>query len=53
MRSDEFKKILVIPIYLLTLPILIIEYNDLFVFNTLRLCSSYLFVIGLICKFIK
>jgi hypothetical protein len=47
MRSDEFKEIL---IYLLTLLILIIEYNDLFVFNTLRLCSSYIFVIGLVYK---
>jgi len=53
MRSDELKKFLIIAIYILTGVILLIEYNDLLVFDTIRLCSSYLFFIGLICKYIK
>jgi hypothetical protein len=53
MRSDEFKKFLIIAIYILTGVILLIEYNDLLVFDTIRLCSSYLFFISLICKYIK
>ena len=53
MKSNEFKKLLIILIYVLTGIILLIEYNDLIVFDTIRVCSSYLFFIGLICKFVK
>jgi hypothetical protein len=53
MRSDGFKKVLIISIYILTVLIFIIEYNELLVFDTTRLCSSYLFIIGLICEYVK
>jgi hypothetical protein len=53
MKSDEFKKFLIILIYVLTGVIFLIEYNDLIVFDTTRVCGSYLFFIGLICKFVK
>ena len=53
MKSNEFKKLLIILIYVLTGIILLIEYNGLIVFDTTRVCASYLFFIGLICKFVK